>query len=634
MRGLVAFLWACIAGLGVFTFHALTDDTEADARRSNRRGAATPGAISPTTYLGTATFGRPWTYTWDARRCTDGIPFGQAPFDPGADAGFTDVFLGYNDASTIGTDADYVCDRSTGGLSEVGLGSALVNQGLSLNGASWVNTALSIPGWNADSNFVIRLLYRHNASASATGRFFRFAAGAAFIEIQATTTGSLQLQLSSTNTYGPTVAPATPALVADAFYIVDVVILDAATVNPRALWMVNGSYIGSTTAVSQPTSFAAITSAGIGSTQTGASVLSGRDIIQIAISNQPDPWYTFETHMEDCRALGLCPTSPSAGCGRTPPCAADAGTSADANVLCPTVSFTSGGVSRTMQMYVPASYDRNTPMTHWRKRCGCTFALAGCLTADPRVDAPAQYLVSIPDPLNTANTDCGAPAQASCNRSVATNAVGNFDLEHELAMIRYVEENYCVDRTWYFGRSNGGMCGYWATSNLGDQHVACVADTIGYMPTAPAINTDFVNTSATPVITLHNRDDTTVGVGLARDGCRWWRGVNDGTRDGGPCVATDGGRFDAETYVDGQVVVGVDGSIPTACAPGGVQSSYAIDGGTSCTGGICCTYFVANDAGPPTRYCECPTGIHIPNAQDEWLGRGFCQAFSGQNNVR
>jgi hypothetical protein len=587
------------------------------------------GGIVDAGFIGLATFADPWTYSWDARRCSTAADYAYAPFDPGADAGFTDVGLNLTDASQIGTDAAYVCDRSTSGLNEVGLGSALADHGLSLNGAAWVSSAFSIPGWNADSNFLVRMIYQHEAAASSAGRVFRFAAGGSFIEVQATTTGSLQLQLSATNTYAPTIAPTTPALVAGAWYIIDVYVQDAATINPRASWLVNGSYIGSTSAVSQPVSIAAFTSGGIGATQTGASVLSGRTIAFLGFSNQPDTFWSWEQHMADCRALGLCPTTPSAGCGRAPPCAADAGTSADANVLCTATTITAGGISRQFQHYVPASYSNTVPVTHVRKRCGCAWNMAACLTTDPRIDAPARYIVSIPEPRSITTADCSASAQ--CQRSLPTDPVNNVDLEHELAMIRYIEENYCVDRTWYFGRSNGGMCGHWTTSQLGDEHIACLMDTIGYMPQAPDINTMFSNTSRTPVVMMHNRDDTTVGVGLARDACRWWRGVNDGTRDGGACVATDGGRFDAGLD-DGAVVVGVDGSLPTGCGPGGVQSSYAIDGGTSCTGGLCCTYFVDNDAGPPTQYCECPTGGHFPTGQDNWIGESFCQQYSQPNN--
>ena len=622
-------LWAFIGGLFVFLVSGTVDQQTADARRNARRNPTNLGA-APVTYLGSATFARPWTYSWDARRCTDGIPFGSAPFDPGPDAGFTDVPLNFTDAGQIGTDASYVCDRSTFGLNEVALGSALAGQGLALNGAAWVSSAFSIPGWNADSNFLIRLLYYHDVAASGTGRFFRFAAGGSFIEVQVTTTGSLQLQLSATNTYAPTVVPASPALTAGNWYMVDIYVQDAATINPRASWFVNDAYIGSTTGASQPVSIPAFTSGGIGATQTGASVLSGRTIAFIGISNQPDTWWNFETPMTDCRALGLCPISPSSGCGRPPPCAADAGTSADANVLCTATVRTAGGQSRTFQHYVPASYDINTPMTHVRKRCGCTFDLTACLTADPRIDAPAQYIVSMPLPLTHTTVDCGTATQ--CRRSLPNDPVNNVDLEHELDIIRYIETNYCVDRTWYFGRSNGAMCGHWVSSHLGDEHVACMMDTIGYLPVAPEIDTMFANTSRTPVIMMHALTDPTVGVGLARDACRWWRGVNDGTRDGGPCVATDGGRFDAETYVDGNVVVGVDGSIVTGCGPGGVASSYAVDGGSACASGICCTYFVPGDAGPPTRYCECPTGAHAPQAPDEWLGRDFCTSFSQPNN--
>jgi hypothetical protein len=619
-----------VLGVAIFTALFVFFLTEQGSARRGRRNMMRTGAsTAPASFIGTATFGHPWTWTWDARRCTDGLPFSQAPFDPGADAGFSDVYLGFNDASQIGTDANYVCDRTTGGLNEVGLGTALMNQGLSLNGASWVNAALGIPGWVADRNSVIRVIYQHDAAASGTGRFFRMVAGAAFLELQVTATNSLALQLSSTNVYAPSVVPATPALVAGQMYLVDIYLQDAATVNPRAEWFVNGSYIGSTNAAAQPNTIASFTSGGIGSTQTGASVLSGRTVVYMAFSNDPDSWYDYETHMTDCRALGLCPTAPSAGCGRTPPCAADAGTPAGTNIVCGAVTLTAGGISRQHQLIVPTGYDRNTPMTHVRKRCGAGTNMFGCLTADPQIEARAAYIVSVPEPrVITADV----PAQAQCQRSVPTDPINNLDLAHEIAMIRYVEENYCVDRTWYFGRSNGAMCGHWVSSNLGNEHIACMTDTIGYMPVAPDINTMHVNPARTPVVIMHNTPDPTVAVGFARDACRWYRGVNDGTRDGGPCVATDGGRFDAETYVDGQVVVGVDGSVITGCGPGAVQSGYNADGGAACVGGVCCTFYVANDAGPVTRYCECPFGGHTPNLMDEQIAHSFCQDFSQPNN--
>jgi hypothetical protein len=614
----VKIVWALVF-LGVLAFISfLIPDGEA---RHRRRGVISGQSGAPATFLGTATFGRPWTYSWDARRCSTITDFSQAPIDPNPDAGFTDVFLGYTDASQIGTDAAYVCEQSTSGMNPVGLGSPLVNRGLGLNGAAWINSAFAIPGWTADQNFLIRLLYRHDAAASGTGRFFRFAAGGAFIEVQVTTVGSLQLQLSSTNTYAPTVVPATPSLTSGQTYMVDIYVQDAATINPRVTWFVNDAYISSTPGASQPATIGSFTSGGVGATQTGASVLSGRSIYFIGISNQPDSWWNFETPMQDCRALGLCPISPSSGCGRPPPCAADAGTSADANVLCSAVTFTAGGISRQHQFYVPASYNNTVPLTHVRKRCGCTWSMSACLTTDPRIDAPARYIVSIPEPRSIATTDCSLGAQ--CQRSLPNDPVNNLDLEHELAMIRYIEQNYCVDRSWYFGRSNGGMCGHWVTSHLGDEHIACMMDTIGYMPGAPDIDTMFGNTSPTPVVMMHNRDDTTVGVGLARDACRWWRGINDGTRDGGECVATDGGRFDGS---------GVDGSLPTGCGPGGVQSGFLVDGGPACATGLCCTYFVPGDAGPPTQYCECPTGGHFPTAADNQVGEAFCQQYSQPTN--
>ena len=116
-----------------------------------------------TSYVGSTTFNRTWDWYVSAdtiSASTDAGALGIWPYEP--DGGT--LTAGHTDG---GLSTGY---QSSSGFNSAGIGTRLVNQGISLNGAYWRRTSsINLPGYSGNGyRSLIRLLFIHEAGASAT----------------------------------------------------------------------------------------------------------------------------------------------------------------------------------------------------------------------------------------------------------------------------------------------------------------------------------------------------------------------------------------------------------------------------------------------------------------------------------
>lgn len=573
-------------------------------------------------FVGQATLARTWDWYVAADEIsaiTDAGIIGAWPYGP--DGGT--LLAGHTDG---GLSTGY---QSSSGLNVTGLGEALVNDGISLNGAIWRRASLvNLPGYSGNGyKSLIRIVFTHEAGASGTAGVLassgRSGVGAFTVYAQSTTTFRVTLQ--SGTTYSSIVAA--PQGISVGPHMLTILTSDSegAGANERlnSMYWLDGVYVGGAEHTGDTAAWTGSLTdqLSVGGTAGNATPVLGRTVFFVgqATGANADWWRGMATEYQDCVALGLCPNmgvGASRGTGRGL-LQGDGGTQ---NILQPS-GFIADGRTRTgWGIVLPAVYNPNTPADLYLHLCGCSWTGTSCrgsflggsaATADPNLEAgdPAGIHVYL-DAQYADPTDC-AVAGGGNGWTKSNTARGDYQLRYVDAIVAYMRANYAVRATWCVGRSNGSAFCHWYGA-LRPELVSGVADTIGYLPgTANGGGPAMTSTLAqgrNPVYAMHNADDPTVRVDYARALVPFYLGRNlgldAGVNDGsvGTCVGLDAGGNDG-------------GQILTGCGCGGTQSTY--DGGAN---GTCCFWpaSAANLAGLDGGvglafgYCEARVGGHLP----------------------
>ena len=591
-----------------------------DARRSRPRADVFPLGNSATVQeIGEATFGQ----TWDWFVAADTINAVQ-------DAGIVGAWPYEPDGGTLpaahtdgGLSTGY---QSSAGLSAAGLGTRLVNQGVSLNGAIWRRASLvNTPGYSGNGfQSLIRIVFVHEAGASGTAGVLasssRSGTGGFIVYAQSTT--QFRILLQSNTSYSSIVAA--PHGISVGPHVLTIYTSDSENVGSlnrlnSEFWL-DGEYVGGAEHTGDTTAWPGnlADQLSVGGTAGGASPLLGRTIFFVgyATGNNFGWWNGYDTEYRHCVRLGLCPNmgaGASAGTGRGLP----QGDGGILNIIQPS-GFVADGRTRTgWAVVTPAVYNPSVPTDLYVHFCGCSWTGASCrgsfvggsaATADPNLEAGDPNGIHIyAEPLYADPTDCAA-AGGGNGWPKSNTRFGDFQVQYAMALLAHARQHYAVRATHCVGRSNGSaFCHYLGMRFPG--LFSSIADTIGYLPgTAngggPAL-TSSITQGRNPVYAMHMVDDPTVGINFARNLVPFYLernlGIDAGTNDGsiGTCVGMDAGGRDG-------------GQIITGCGCGGSQGTY--DGGAN---GICCTWTTAGgglDGGPalPFQYCEARVGGHLP----------------------
>ncbi len=570
------------------------------------------GDTSSANFTGAATFGRTWDWYAAADQIsaiTDAGVIGAWPYEP--DGGT--LAAGHTDG---GLSAGY---QSTVGLSAAGIGTRLVNQGISLNGAWWQrNPASLLPGYSGDGyQSLVRIIFTHEAGASATAGLFvsesRGGLGAFSIYAQSLTTFRVTLQ---NGTLFSAVVTA-PQGISTGPHVLDVYTSDSENIgaNERvnSSFFLDGVHVGSSEHTGDLAAWTtnSANQLAVGNAIGGGAPLLGRTIhfVGVATNGNMGWWRGYETSYADCVADGLCPDM-GAGASRGTGRGLVQGDGGILNIVQPAALLVDGRSRTGLGVVTPATYNPSVPADLYIHLCGCTWTGATCrgsftggtvATADPNMESGdpngihAYLNAQYNDP-----TDC----TGGVGWIKSDLPVFDYQLRYVDAVIAYMRANYAVRATWIVGRSNGSGFAHWYAARRPGL-LSGLGDTIGYWPTGMTSTTA---TGRLPVYAMHNADDPTVGNALslrlipeylARN-----LGIDAGVNDGsvGTCVGMDAGGPDG-------------GQILTGCGCGGIQGTY--DGGPN---GTCCLWpaSAANLAGldggvgKPFMYCSSRVGGHLP----------------------
>lgn len=276
------------------------DNAEArgGSRRMQRRshGSATVSGTS----LGTATYGRTWNVAFDGRNCVNGA------FNTWSDQ----TGLGI-DMAIDATDTNYICDYSTSGLSEAGIGTALVNNGVEIgaSGACWVDASPSgFPGIADNDNWVIRMIFRANVAPSAAAQFHEWnPGGSEFIEVNYLAADTLRLDVDEA---GGTeyLSSVTGAVASGAWHFVDMYYDAVGVTNPVITICVDGTCTVSAEHTGLHGAFASSGAFALGGDNSCAFNLLSTTILFFgyAIGSNASFW-AEATHDSDCQSTGICP---------------------------------------------------------------------------------------------------------------------------------------------------------------------------------------------------------------------------------------------------------------------------------------------------------------------------------------
>lgn len=572
-----------------------------------------------TSYVGSTTFNRTWDWYVSAdtiSASTDAGALGIWPYEP--DGGT--LTAGHTDG---GLSTGY---QSSSGFNSAGIGTRLVNQGISLNGAYWRRTSsINLPGYSGNGyRSLTRILFIHEAGASATAGQMLVSgrSGIGTLTIYAQSLTTFRVTLQSGTTFSLIVTPSQG--ISTGPHVLDVFVSDSE--NTGANERLNAAFYFDgrlATGVEHTGDQSAWTGnltdqLAIGASTAGASPLLGRTVFWAGqVTNANMAWYRgLETSYSDCVADGLCPdmgSGSSAGTGR----GLIQGDGGILNIVQPSSFFADGRTRTGLGVVTPATYNPNTPADLYLHLCGCTWTGASCrgsflggsaATADPNMEVgdPAGIHAYL-DAQYADPTDCaGGVGWVKGNTSAS-----DYQLNYVDAVVAYMRANYAVRATWIVGRSNGSGFAHWYGA-MRPTLVSGVLDTIGYWPGAGNGGGGQMTSTAAvgrnPVYAMHNQNDPTVRVDFARIMIPNYLsrnlGIDAGSNDGsvGTCVGLDSG--------------GIDGSqILTGCGCGGTQGTY--DGGPN---GVCCTWpssaanTAALDGGIayPFMYCESTSGGHLP----------------------
>lgn len=614
--------------------------SEAEARP--RRFLLTNGAGQTISVPGSATFSRTWDWYVtgaDISAMLDGGAVGAIPVQ--LDAGT--LAAGYTDG---GLATPY---QSSSGISSTGLGSALANQGVSLNGAWWQrNASVNQPGYSGNGyKSITRIIFTHEAGASGTAGEFLYAArsGVGALIVWAQSTTQFRVTIQSGTTYSAIVTA--PQGISTGPHILDVFSSDSenAGANERfnvMLWL-DGVYMAGAEHTSDMSAWTGnlTDQLAVGAAVAGASPLLGRTVFWISqATNTNQVWHLgYQTAYADCVALGLCPdmgAGVSRGTGRGLPAGYDGGTQ---NIVQPS-GFIADGRTRTgWGIRLPSTYNPNVPVNMYVHLCGCSWTGASCrgsfvggsaATADPQLETPDPTSINVyADSQYTDPTDC-ATAGGGNGWLRGNSALSDYQIRYIDSIIAYMRANFAVRATFCAGRSNGGaMCELLGA--IRPDLFSGIQSAIGYLPgnlNGGMGMTATIAQGRTPVYMSHNRDDPTVPVNFARLSVPFWLQRNLGIDasvsnpaigDGGFgwCISTDGGGAN-------------DGSLLGSCGCGATTEPY--DSGPA--GSLCCTWptSVANiaalDGGLPraVRYCE-GTGGHVPPPGEGFNAYNFFRSF-------
>lgn len=603
--------------------------------------------VSSAAYVGAATAGRTWDFAFyasDPSSIADG-GLTMVPWNVQPDAGSIDAH--FSDAGMV------TYSQSVSTISQYGLGSAHANGGITFNGGWWDKTTALFPAYSGDGwKALTRIIFRHESGASGTAGIVLYtgqsAVGSTIITMQSTTTFRIQCAGTAGGNYSAIVTPPQGISVGD--HVLDIFWSDSESLGAlqrlNSMWYLDGVEAGAAEHTSDQAGYAGGTgnliSIGANVT-TGASPLLGRTVFFVGQASGANlrSWYQgYQTTYQDCVALGLCPDmggGASRGTGRGLLPGYDAGLN---NIVQPS-GFLADGRTRTgWAIYVPSSYNPNTPTNLYIHFCGCSWTGASCrgsfvagsaATADPQLETPDPGGINVyMDAQYTDPTDC-TTAGGGNGWPKGDTAYSDWQLQYTDAVVAYMRQNFAIRATWCVGRSNGGSWCEWLGAIRPDLFSGGQS-AIGYLPgTANGGSgmTATIATGRTPMYLSHNRDDPTVAVNYARLSIPFWLAQNLGI-DGGPgnprtgdggfgwCISTDGG-------------VANDGSLLGGCGCGATQEVY--DSGPP--GSICCTWpaSLANTAaldggtGRAVRYCE-GTGGHVPppgegqNSYNFWMTHG------------
>lgn len=619
MKKRTAAIWYALSALVWSLAFALVLQPS-DARRSRPRADVFPldnGATVES--VGSATFGRQWDWYVAAdtiNAVQDAGVVGAWPYEP--DGGTLPA--AHTDG---GLSTGY---QSSAGLNASGLGSRLVNQGVSLNGAIWRRSSLvNTPGYSGGGfQSLTRIVFTHEAGASGTAGVL-LSSGRSSIgtfAVYAHSTTQFRVTLQSGTTYSAIVTA--PRGISVGPHVLTIYTSDSENVGAlnrlNSMFWLDGRYIGGAEHTGDTAAWTGSLAdqISVGGTTGGATPVLGRTVFfaGYATGTNFSWWNGFDTEYQDCVALGLCPNmgaGASAGTGY----GIVQGDGGILNIVQPT-GFVADGRTRTgWGIVTPAGYRPDTPADLYIHMCGCSWTGASCrgsftggtaATADPNMETgDPNGIHAYLEPLYADPTDCAA-AGGGNGWPKSNTRYGDFQVRYVDGVIAYMRQYYAVRATYCVGRSNGSaFCHYYGALRPG--LVSAVADTIGYLPgTAngggPAM-TSTLTQGRNPVYAMHNADDPTVRVDYARALIPFYLqrnlGIDASVSDGsvGTCVGMDAGGPDG-------------GQILTGCGCGGAQGTY--DGGAN---GTCCTWTTGGgglDGGPalPFMYCEARVGGHLP----------------------
>lgn len=350
-----------------------------------------------TSYVGSTTFNRTWDWYVSAdtiSASTDAGALGIWPYEP--DGGT--LTAGHTDG---GLSTGY---QSSSGFNSAGIGTRLVNQGISLNGAYWRRTSLiNLPGYSGNGyRSLTRILFIHEAGASATAGQMLVAgrSGIGSITVYANSLTTFRVLLHSGTAFSLIVTPSQGISVGP--HVLDIFLSDSegtgANERLNATFYFDGRIAAGVEHTSDQSAWTGnlTDQIAIGASAAGASPLLGRTVFWAGqVTNANMSWYRgLETSYSDCVADGLCPdmgSGSSAGTGR----GLIQGDGGILNIVQPSSFFADGRTRTGLGVVTPATYNPNTPADLYLHLCGCTWTGASCrgsflggsaATADPNME--------------------------------------------------------------------------------------------------------------------------------------------------------------------------------------------------------------------------------------------------------
>lgn len=283
-------------------------------RRSSGRIAAV--AAPDAGFAGSATGERQWTWALLPSRCTG--PTGFSPwYLDWRDGGAPDA-IGVT-GNDVGVSANYACAQSTdtpdagGPLAVAGLGESLVDLAIAGSGATWAESAGGevLPLWLADAAILVRIIYQHHASASASPTMLRVLRSASmYFDLNLSAAdGTVSPRLVSTTTYQPSLT-AIPAPADGQWVILDCALADPAGsgAGNRPIWTccANGTC---ETGAEHTSDLASWTAGGLTigmlATHTNGGISTGRTVAFVGVAMAGDAaWWSTAAHATDYAALG------------------------------------------------------------------------------------------------------------------------------------------------------------------------------------------------------------------------------------------------------------------------------------------------------------------------------------------